>query len=91
MQTLTYPRELTEELRDVLSMMMWHTGTIARALRLGGADIPTKAEDEQAHVLHWLTLLVLEHGSAWSDKADEEVKRICDAYRASVAAAKAEV
>lgn len=73
---LGYPRELTDDLRDVLSMMMWNTGPIAHALRAGGADIPSKAEAEQAHVMHWLTLLVLEHGTAWREKASEEINRI---------------
>lgn len=73
---MRYPRELTDELRDVLSMMMWNTGPIAHVLRAGGADIPAKGEFEQAHVLHWLTLLVLEHGTAWREKGEEEIERI---------------
>ncbi|WP_221971543.1 hypothetical protein [Rhizobium leguminosarum] len=83
---LIFPRELTDDLRDVLSMMMWNTGPIAHALRAGGADIPTKAELEQAHVLHWLTLLVLEHGSAWREKGEEKLKEI----RATLTAASTE-
>ncbi|WP_222375593.1 hypothetical protein [Rhizobium leguminosarum] len=80
---LIFPRELTDDLRDVLSMMMWNTGPIAHALRAGGADIPTKAELEQAHVLHWLTLLVLEHHSVWREKGEEKLKEI----RATIATA----
>lgn len=75
-QHSTYPRELTDDLRDVLSMMMWNTGPIAHCLRAGGADIPHKAEIEQAHVLHWLTLFVLDHGPEWRAKADERLKEI---------------
>jgi hypothetical protein len=83
-QVMAYPREATDDLRDVLSMMMWNTGPIAHVLRAGGADIPRKGELEQAHVLHWLTLLVLEHGSAWREKGEEEIKRIRAALSAEV-------
>ncbi|QGJ74205.1 hypothetical protein [Sinorhizobium meliloti] len=77
-----YPRELTADLCNVLSLMMWNTGPIAHVLRAGGAAIPTKGEIEQAHVLHWLTLLVLEHGPAWREKGEERLKEI----RAAIAA-----
>lgn len=74
--SLEYPRELTDDLRDVLSLMIWNTNRLANCLRDGGEDIPHKAEIEQAHVLHWLTLLVLEHGPEWRDKAEERLKEI---------------
>lgn len=66
---MIYPKELTPELREVLGMPMWETGTLARAFRAAGHDIQPKAEAEQAFVLHWLTLLVLEHGSGWRSAA----------------------
>jgi len=81
--SLTYPRELTDDLRDVLSLMMWNTGPIAHRLRAGGAAIPNKAEAEQAHVLHWLTTLVLEHGPAWRQKGDEHLQAIRDTSKSS--------
>lgn len=73
---LEFPRKLTEDLRDILSMMMWNTGPIAHALRSGGADIKTRAEEEQAHVMHWLITLALEHGSAWREKASDRISEI---------------
>lgn len=78
----TYPEKLTDNLRDALSLMMWKTGPIAGALRIGGADIPRKAELEQAHVLHWATHLVLKHGDDWRKIGEEQLKSIRDAATA---------
>lgn len=75
-EALPYPRELTDNLRDVLSMMMWNTGSIAHVLRAGGAEIPNKAEIEQAHVLHWLTLLALEHSDKWREEGEKRIQEI---------------
>jgi hypothetical protein len=66
-----YPDEITEPLREVLGLMVFHTCPIAHALRSGGEDIPTKTEAEQAHVLHWMIKLALEHGSDWREKVGE--------------------
>ncbi|CAG2144527.1 hypothetical protein LMG31506_03025 [Cupriavidus yeoncheonensis] len=75
----TYPVELTPALREVLSLMVWKSGQIAHVLRAGGADIPKKAEAEQAHVLHWLIQLALEHGVHWWEHAYASLKEIQDA------------
>lgn len=80
---LAYPRELTNDLRDILAMMMWNTGPIAHVLRASGADIPNKGEIEQAHVLHWLTLLALEHGDRWRDEAEKRIDEIRAALKAT--------
>ncbi len=74
-----YPQELTDDLRDILSMMMWTTGPIAHALRDGGQDIKRKAEEEQAEVMHWLIGLALEHGILWRQKASDRIREIRDA------------
>jgi hypothetical protein len=67
---LAYPAELTPALRDVLSLMVFHTGPMAELLRKRHAwDIPRKAEEEQAVVLHWLITLVLRYGDKWRDAA----------------------
>jgi hypothetical protein len=71
-----YPHELTDDLRDILSMMMWTTGPMAHALRAGGQEIKRKAEEEQAEVMHWLIGLALEHGSDWRVKASERIRQI---------------
>lgn len=78
-----YPQELTDDLRDILSMMMWNTGPIAHALRDGGQDIKRKAEEEQAEVMHWLIGLALEHGSEWRAKASDRIREIRDALAAT--------
>lgn len=71
-----YPSELTPALREVLSLMLWHTGPIAHAMRASGEDIPRKAEAEQAHVLHWLIGLVLEHGDDWREHAAAHIEQL---------------
>jgi hypothetical protein len=71
---LTYPRELTPELRQVLGLMIFQTAPVAHMLRdFDGQDIPRRAEDEQAAVLHWLISLALEHGAGWHEKALERL------------------
>lgn len=79
--TLPYPTEITEALFDVLSLMLWHTGPIAHVLRIGGAEIKKRAEDEQAHVLHWFIQLAIQHGPAWRERATASINEI----RAAVA------
>ena len=81
-QARGYPEAMTPALSEVLSLMLWHTGNIARALRAGGVDIKTRAEDEQAHVLHWLIQLALDHGDAWWDRACDRLREIQEAVRA---------
>lgn len=73
---MEYPNDLTPELRDVLGMPMWETGRLAAALRAAGHDIRRKAEDEQAHVLHWLTGLALSHGAGWRQVAAEQIEKM---------------
>lgn len=71
-----FPTVLTDDLRDALSTMLWTSGGISAALRADGEEIPTKAEAEQAHVLHWFIRLALEHGSAWKAKVGERLEAI---------------
>ncbi|MCA8324066.1 hypothetical protein [Burkholderia cepacia] len=71
-----YPDVMTAELRDVLGRPNFWCGPIAHEMRAAGADIKTKAEDEQAHVLHWLVKLVLDHGAEWQPVAAEELRAI---------------
>ncbi|WP_186163401.1 hypothetical protein [Burkholderia gladioli] len=76
-----YPDALTEDLRHVLGFPNFRCGPYAHLMRAAGADIQRKAEDEQAHVLHWLVKLVIDHGERWADVAQEEL----DAMREKVA------
>ena len=69
---LIFPREMTPEVKDVLSYMCFEASPIARAFHEAGrADIKCRAEDEQAFVLHWLLTLALEHGAEWRKHAGE--------------------
>ncbi|GHB33684.1 hypothetical protein GCM10007094_23100 [Pseudovibrio japonicus] len=77
-----YPQNMTDELRDVLGLMIMQTCPIAHALRRGGEDIPHKTEAEQAYVLHWLIGLVLEHGEGWREKVSERLQHIAADARA---------
>ncbi|WP_181279484.1 hypothetical protein [Burkholderia gladioli] len=76
-----YPDSLTEDLRHVLGFPNFRCGPYANLMRAAGADIQRKSEDEQAHVLHWLIKLVIDHGERWADVAQEEL----DAMREKVA------
>lgn len=80
-----FPADLSDDLREVLSTMLWTSGQIAECLRAGGEDIKRRAEDEQAHVLHWLISLALRHGPDWRKKASERI----EACRAALSAAEA--
>jgi hypothetical protein len=62
---LLYPETLTPELHDALGTMVFQAGPLATILRKGGFEIPTRGEDEQAHVLHLFIRLVLLHGENW--------------------------
>lgn len=90
MDDLTYPRELTPDLSEILGMMVFNSGPIAHAFRdAGRADIKRKCEAEQAFVLHWLLTLCLEHGALWRRHAGEtlqEVIKEAEAARAAKAA-----
>ncbi|MGZ0007140.1 hypothetical protein [Burkholderia gladioli] len=76
-----YPDALTEDLRHVLGFPNFRCGPYAHLMRAAGANIQRKSEDEQAHVLHWLVKLVIDHGERWADVAQEEL----DAMREKVA------
>jgi hypothetical protein len=45
----------------------------AHLFRSVGADMKTRAEDEQAYCLHWLIKPVLAHGAEWAGHAEAEV------------------
>lgn len=68
-----FPEELTDDLREVLGWPCFKCAPIAHLMRAAGADIKTKAEDEQAVVLHWFVKLVLKHGADWWTVARTEL------------------
>ncbi|MDF2601176.1 MAG: hypothetical protein K0Q54_3999 [Methylobacterium brachiatum] len=86
---LIFPRELTPEVRDVLSIMCFEAAPIAHAFRASGrAEINARAEDEQAFVLHWLLTIALEHGTGWRKHAGDILEVVVAEAKATVAARK---
>lgn len=74
--TLTYPADITPDLHRVLGMMCFQLARYAHLFRSVGADIKTRAEDEQAYCLHWLIKHVLAHGAEWATHADAAREKI---------------
>lgn len=70
---LTLP-ELNADLIDILGRPNFTCIRIAQLLRLGGVEIATKAEAEQATVIHYLLGFYLKYGRQWAEKADENIK-----------------
>lgn len=65
---------LDDDLREILGRPNFACARIAQAFRENaGAEIKTRAEDEQAFVLHWLTGLYLKYGSEWRKFAADEL------------------
>lgn len=77
-----YPDELTPELREVLGWMCFQCAPIAHAMQAAGMDIQRKAEDEQAHVLHWMVKLVLRHGANWRVEGSKDINAWLEAAHA---------
>lgn len=75
---------LNEETRWILGRPNFWCYSVAQVLREDGHEIPTKAEEEQAAVIHWLLNLYLEHGDQWRDVAQQETKRIKDKVASKV-------
>jgi hypothetical protein len=71
-----WPEQLTPELREVLGLMCFTTGPIARGFRAAGEEIERNVEAEQAFVLHWLIGLALQHGPAWRSIAGARVAEL---------------
>lgn len=72
-----WPAEITDELRDVLGFPNNQCWSLASSFRNAGlADIPPKAEAEQAYVLHWLVGMVLKHGANWRVFASKELDAV---------------
>lgn len=78
---LVLPDALTPAMRDALSLMLWETGPLAHMFRANGAEIKTKAEDEQAYVLLWALRLAIQHGDDWRKVASNEISSITAALK----------
>lgn len=69
---------LNEDLIAILGRPNFTCIRLAQALRLCGADIKTKAEDEQAAVIHFLLMRYVRHGSEWAKHADADLRALLD-------------
>ncbi|KKN33992.1 hypothetical protein LCGC14_0798050 [marine sediment metagenome] len=74
--SMVFPSEMTPELQDILGRPNFVCGPIAHIFQAAGADIPRKAEAEQAFVLHWMIKLYLTHGDRWREIGEEELKEV---------------
>jgi hypothetical protein len=72
-QLLTMP-PLTDDLVEILGRPSFDCIRIAQALRLGGHEIKSKAEHEQAHAIHYLLNQYFLHGSNWVEKTNIALK-----------------
>jgi len=67
--------ELNADLIDILGRPNFTCIRLAQLLRLSGVEIATKAEAEQATVIHYLLGFYLKHGSEWAEMADEDIEQ----------------
>lgn len=74
MTVLAFPETLTEDLADILGRPCFACSGLASVLRKSGLKIATKAEAEQAAVLHWMLLRFFRHGDEWRVIAHQEMK-----------------
>lgn len=68
--------EWNKHLYDILGRPNFTCSNIAKLLRRGGATIPRKSEDEQAHTIHYLLCQYAKHGDKWIEKANESLAAI---------------
>ncbi|WP_287917187.1 hypothetical protein [Comamonas sp.] len=67
---------MTPELASILGLMCFQCISFAQALRAAGHTIKTRAEDEQAAVLHWMLGHYFRHGDDWRAAAAQDMKRM---------------
>ena len=67
---------MTPELASILGLMCFQCAVFAQALRAGGRQIKTRAEDEQAAVLHWMLSHYFRHGEEWRTAAANDMQRM---------------
>lgn len=80
---------LTPELESILGTMCFQCIAIAQALRAAGHLINTKAEAEQAAVLHWMLGHYFRHGDeGWRKAASDDMGRMRDEFAARATGAK---
>ncbi len=86
-----YPVESSQEIKDILGMMVFECSPIAHGFQAAGYDIPKRVEDEQAFVLHWLLLIALQHGPSWREIAAKRLNDVLQAAKAQASDAETEM
>ncbi len=74
--------QLNQDQIDIMGIPNFSAAQEARLMRMVGFQIPTKAEAEQAYVIHWLLTIYAEHGDQWRVKAGEQIQAWIDQVRA---------
>lgn len=70
--------ELNEHTRIILGQPCFRCSMLAALLRDDGHEIPRKAEEEQAYVIHWLLGLYETYGDDWKNHFTLTMKRILE-------------
>jgi hypothetical protein len=65
---------MTEDLVEILGRPNFTCIRPAQAMRMGGIEIPSKAEYEQAHFIHFLLGQYFLHGADWAKKSNEALQ-----------------
>lgn len=72
---MALPREMTPDLMEILGRPNFACREIAQVLKADGADIPPKAEAEQAHAIYFLLSHYVASPGNWQETATDE---LCD-------------
>jgi len=65
---LIYPKELSHDLKRILSTEPHHATGIAAALRVTGQDVPSMPDEEQAAVVHFFLTQYLKNPICWKNR-----------------------
>ncbi len=77
-----YPNEMTDDITWILGRPNFACAPIAHALRAAGdMKIETRGEAEQAHVIHWLLKMALDHPEDWRKRVGDRLDEIAAAKR----------
>ncbi len=60
--------ELNEDTKFILGRPNFWCGPFAQGLRKKGHEIPNKAEEEQAYVIHWMLGMYETYGLIWKEE-----------------------
>jgi hypothetical protein len=63
--------ELNDQVKEILGFQCFQAGPIAHQLVKLGHTIEGRAEEEQAHVIHWMLHLYFQHGDNWRTEGDK--------------------